>query len=126
MAQPLGCVCLASRTTSTRLGADCSRSHLASASSNLRKNSPSESDIPSSRVRTRPPSMTTAQRQPQPATPRELLSEWLLSCWRTCRPPAALGGHEFGDWPPEYIANGFGGDLDARHRHHHTRYARPP
>jgi hypothetical protein len=40
--------------------------------------------------------------------------------------PAALGGHEFGDWPPEYIANGFGGDLDARHRHDHTRYARPP
>jgi hypothetical protein len=41
-------------------------------------------------------------------------------------PGAALGGHEFGDWPPEYIANGFGGDLDARHRHDHTRYARPP
>ena len=24
--------------------------------------------------------MTTAQRQPQPATPRELLSEWQLEC----------------------------------------------
>jgi hypothetical protein len=24
--------------------------------------------------------MTTAQRQPQPATPRQLLSEWLLEC----------------------------------------------
>ncbi len=41
-------------------------------------------------------------------------------------PGAALAGHEFGDWPPEYIANGSGGDLDAHHRHDHTRYARPP
>jgi hypothetical protein len=37
--------------------------------------------------------------------------------------PAALGGHEFGDWPVEDIANGFAGDLDARHRHDHTRLA---
>jgi hypothetical protein len=35
--------------------------------------------------------------------------------------PAAWGGHEFGDWPPDQIANGFGGDLNARHRHDHTR-----
>jgi hypothetical protein len=35
--------------------------------------------------------------------------------------PAALGGHEFQEWPPHQIANGFGGDLDARHRHDHTR-----
>jgi 1,4-alpha-glucan branching enzyme len=35
--------------------------------------------------------------------------------------PAAWGGHEFGDWPPHDIASGFGGDLDARHRHDHTR-----
>jgi 1,4-alpha-glucan branching enzyme len=35
--------------------------------------------------------------------------------------PAAFGGHEFGEWPPHDIANGFGGDLDARHRHDHTR-----
>jgi hypothetical protein len=35
--------------------------------------------------------------------------------------PAAWGGHEFGDWPVDQIANGFGGDLDARHRHDHTR-----
>jgi hypothetical protein len=35
--------------------------------------------------------------------------------------PAARGGHEFGDWPLDQIANGFGGDLDARHRHDHTR-----
>jgi hypothetical protein len=37
--------------------------------------------------------------------------------------PAAWGGHEFGDWPPDQIANGFGGDLDARHRHDHTHLA---
>jgi hypothetical protein len=37
--------------------------------------------------------------------------------------PAAAGGHEFGDWPVEHIASGFGGDLDARHRHDHTRLA---
>jgi hypothetical protein len=37
--------------------------------------------------------------------------------------PAAFGGHEFGDWPVGQIANGFGGDLDARHRHDHTRLA---
>jgi hypothetical protein len=35
--------------------------------------------------------------------------------------PAARGGHEFGDWPLDQITNGFGGDLDARHRHDHTR-----
>jgi hypothetical protein len=35
--------------------------------------------------------------------------------------PAALGGHEFQEWPPHQITNGFGGDLDARHRHDHTR-----
>jgi hypothetical protein len=35
--------------------------------------------------------------------------------------PAAFGGHEFGDWPEDQIAGGFGGDLDARHRHDHTR-----
>ena len=34
---------------------------------------------------------------------------------------AAFGGHEFGDWPPDQIAGGFGSDLDARHRHDHTR-----
>ena len=37
--------------------------------------------------------------------------------------PAAFGGHEFGDWPTDQIANGFGGDLHARHRHDHTRLA---
>jgi 1,4-alpha-glucan branching enzyme len=37
--------------------------------------------------------------------------------------PAAFGGHEFGEWPPHDIANGFGGDLAARHRHDHTRLA---
>jgi hypothetical protein len=37
--------------------------------------------------------------------------------------PAAFGGHEFGDWPVDQIANGFGGDPHARHRHDHTRLA---
>jgi hypothetical protein len=37
--------------------------------------------------------------------------------------PVAFGGHEFQEWPPHQIANGFGGDLDARHRHDHTRLA---
>jgi hypothetical protein len=35
--------------------------------------------------------------------------------------PAAFGGHQFGDWPVDQVANGFGGDLHARHRHDHTR-----
>jgi hypothetical protein len=35
--------------------------------------------------------------------------------------PAARGGHEFGEWPVDHIASGFGGDLDARHCHDHTR-----
>jgi len=39
------------------------------------------------------------------------------------RTPAAIGGHEFGDWPLDQIASGFGGDLHARHRHDHTRLA---
>jgi hypothetical protein len=37
--------------------------------------------------------------------------------------PATFGGHEFADWPVDQIAGGFGGDLDARHRHDHTRLA---
>jgi hypothetical protein len=35
--------------------------------------------------------------------------------------PANLGGHEFQDWPVGQLAGGFGGDLQARHRHDHTR-----
>jgi hypothetical protein len=37
--------------------------------------------------------------------------------------PAAFGGHEFGNWPLDQITGGFGGDLQARHRHDHTRLA---
>jgi hypothetical protein len=37
--------------------------------------------------------------------------------------PAARGGHEFGDWPADQITNGFAGNLDAGHRHDHTRLA---
>jgi hypothetical protein len=37
--------------------------------------------------------------------------------------PAAFGGDEFADWPLDQIASGFGGDLEVRHRHDHTRLA---
>jgi len=62
---------------------------------------------------TRPPD--TGQQQHPDAVDRraELLAH--------LQTPAAFGGHEFGDWPVDQIANGFGGDLDARHRHDHTR-----
>jgi hypothetical protein len=58
----------------------------------------------------------------RPAEDRELQQRHgeLLEHLQT---PAAFGGHEFGDWPIDQIAGGFGGDLDARHRHDHTRLA---
>ena len=65
---------------------------------------------------TRPPD--TGQQQHRDDTledHRELLAH--------LQTPAAWGGHEFGDWPLDQIANGFGGDLAARHRHDHTRLA---
>jgi hypothetical protein len=37
--------------------------------------------------------------------------------------PAAFGGREFGDWPVDQIAGGFGGDLEVRHHHDHIRLA---
>jgi hypothetical protein len=40
------------------------------------------------------------------------------------RTPAAMGGHEFQDWPAQAIVSGFGGDLQARHRHDHTHLPR--
>ena len=66
-----------------------------------------------------PPTLDpTLSRQPDPdrdaAAGRAELLEHLQA-------PAAFGGHEFGDWPLDQIANGFGGDLAARHRHDHTR-----
>ncbi len=61
---------------------------------------------------TRPPGPATAMPSPDDG---ELLEH--------LQTPAAFGGHEFGDWPVDQIANGFGGDLDARHRHDHTRLA---
>jgi hypothetical protein len=62
---------------------------------------------------TRPPD-TGQQPHPDAAEGRTELLEHLQT-------PAAFGGHEFGDWPVDQIANGFGGDLHARHRHDHTR-----
>jgi hypothetical protein len=71
-----------------------------------------------------PPTLDpTSSRRPdldRPAEDRELQARRpeLLEHLQT---PAASGGHEFQEWPPHQIANGFGGDLDARHRHDHTR-----
>jgi hypothetical protein len=62
---------------------------------------------------TRPPD-TGHQQQRDTQNGRDELLDHLQT-------PAARGGHEFGDWPIDQIANGFGGDLHARHRHDHTR-----
>jgi hypothetical protein len=58
----------------------------------------------------------------RPAEDRELQQRHpeLLAHLQT---PVAFGGHEFQEWPPHQIANSFGGDLHARHRHDHTRLA---
>jgi hypothetical protein len=67
-----------------------------------------------------PPTLDpTPTRPPDIDTPLEGRAD-LLDHLQT---PAAFGGHEFGDWPVDQIANGFGGDLDARHRHDHARLA---
>jgi hypothetical protein len=62
---------------------------------------------------TRPPGTTQEQHRDPQHDHAELLAH--------LQTPAAWGGHEFGDWPIDQIANGFGGDLHARHRHDHTR-----
>ena len=59
-------------------------------------------------------------RPPDPTRQADADDSELLEHLQT---PAAVGGHEFGDWPLDQIAGGFGGDLDARHRHDHTRLA---
>jgi hypothetical protein len=66
-----------------------------------------------------PPTLDPTPSQP-PATNRHPTEgrDGLLEHLQT---PAILGGHEFQNWPPHQIANGFGGDLGARHRHDHTR-----
>jgi len=68
-----------------------------------------------------PPTLDPAPtRPPDPTRHADAGDEELLEHLQT---PAAFGGHEFGNWPLGQIANGFGGDLDARHRHDHTRLA---
>ena len=73
-----------------------------------------------------PPTLDPTRSQPpdldRPDQDRELQARHpeLLEHLQT---PAALGGHEFGEWPPHQIAGGLGGDLDARHRHDHNRLA---
>jgi hypothetical protein len=64
---------------------------------------------------TRPPDTSQEQHRDPQQDRAELLAH--------LQTPAAFGGHEFGDWPVDQIANGFGGDLHARHRHDHTRLA---
>jgi hypothetical protein len=55
----------------------------------------------------------------RPAEDRELQQRHpeLLAHLQT---PAAFGGPELQEWPPHQIANGFGGDRDARHPHDPT------
>jgi hypothetical protein len=62
---------------------------------------------------TRPPDTGQGQQRDTLGDHGELLAH--------LQTPAARGGHEFGDWPADQIANGFGGNLGARHRHDHTR-----
>jgi hypothetical protein len=59
-------------------------------------------------------------RPPDPHRQAVASDEELLEHLQT---PAAFGGHEFGDWPVDQIAGGFGGEQEARHRHDHTRLA---
>jgi hypothetical protein len=68
-----------------------------------------------------PPTLDPAPNRPPDPTRQAVADDGeLLEHLQT---PVAFGGHECGDWPPHQIANGFGGDLDARHRHDHTRLA---
>jgi hypothetical protein len=67
-----------------------------------------------------PPTLDPTRSRPPDADPALKGRAELLAHLQT---PAAWGGHEFGDWPIDQIANGFGGDLHARHRHDHTRLA---
>ena len=66
-----------------------------------------------------PPTLDPAPTRPPDPTRQAIASdEELLGHLQS---PAAFGGHEFADWPVDQIAGTFGGDLDARHRHDHTR-----
>jgi hypothetical protein len=67
-------------------------------------------------TRSRPPDLDRPDQDRAVADGHEELLQHLQT-------PAVRGGHEFGDWPIHQIANGFGGDLHARHRHDHTRLA---
>jgi len=68
-----------------------------------------------------PPTLDPAPARPPDPTRQTVADDReLLEHLQT---PAAVGGHEFQNWPLDQIAGGFGGDLDARHRHDHTRLA---
>jgi hypothetical protein len=66
-----------------------------------------------------PPTLDPGPTRPPDPTPQAVAGDSeLLEHLQT---PAAFGGHKFADWPIDQIAGGFGGDLQARHRHDHTR-----
>jgi hypothetical protein len=68
-----------------------------------------------------PPTLDPAPTRPP--DPDSHLPDRRVELLEHLQTPTAFGGHEFGDWPVDQIANGFGGDLHARHRHDHTRLA---
>jgi hypothetical protein len=68
-----------------------------------------------------PPTLDPTPTRP-PATDRHV-PDGRVELLAHLQTPAAFGGHEFSDWPLDQTANGFGGDLEARHRHDHTRLA---
>jgi hypothetical protein len=68
-----------------------------------------------------PPTLDPAPTRPPDPTRQAVAGDSeLLEHLQT---PAAVGGHEFQEWPVDQIAGGFGGDLDTRHRHDHIRLA---
>ena len=68
-----------------------------------------------------PPTLDPGPNRPPDLTCQAVASE--TSYWSTCGPRLPSAGMRFGDWPLDQIASGFGGDLDARHRHDHNRLA---
>jgi hypothetical protein len=69
-----------------------------------------------------PPTLDPASTRPPDPPHRQAVAgdSELLEHLQT---PAAVGGREFGDWPEDQVAGGFGSDLDAHHRHDRTRLA---
>jgi hypothetical protein len=64
------------------------------------------------------PNPTTRQRPRRPDDRVELLAH--------LQTPAAVGGHEFGDWPIEQLVGSLGGDLATLHDTDHIHFGRTP